>query len=289
MDIAQIEAFLAVAETASFSLAAERLHLTQPAVSKRIAALEDELDQRLFDRIGRLVGVTEAGRALLPHARQALDAMRAGRRALEDLAGDVGGTLRFGTSHHIGLHRLPPLLRHYTERYPQVELDIRFMDSEEACRAVEQGTLELAVVTLPQAPSANVITRVVWDDPLVFVAAPDHPAASTRRIEVLAQHPAILPAEGTFTRGIVVQALTAAGVRPQVAMETNYLETIRMMVSIGLGWSVLPRTMLNPELVAVPIRGIALSRALGSVVHRARSLSNAATAMLALLATHTRA
>jgi len=140
MDLANLNAFIAVAETRSFSLAAERLHLTQPAVSKRIAALEAQLDVRLFDRLGREIGLTEAGRALLPRAYQILNVLDDTRRALTNLNGDIGGRLSLATSHHIGLHRLPPLLRAFTRAHPQVSLDIRFLDSEVAyeryCTAV---------------------------------------------------------------------------------------------------------------------------------------------------------
>src|SRR5690606_18373415 len=148
MDLANLSAFIAIAEAGSFSEAAERLHLTQPAVSKRIAGLEQQLGVRLFDRLGREVSLTEAGRALLPRARQVLNVLDDTRRALSNLNGDVGGRLTLATSHHIGLHRLPPLLRAFTRTHPQVALDIRFLDSEVAYEEVLHGRTELAVITL---------------------------------------------------------------------------------------------------------------------------------------------
>jgi len=173
MDIAALKAFITVAETGSFSLAADRLFLTQPAVSKRVAVLERELDARLFDRIGRTVSLTEAGSALLPRARNILLELADSVRAISNLSGEVHGTLRFGTSHHIGLHRLPPALKQFTQLHPRVRMDIRFMDSEAACEAVEHGELELGVVTLPPHPSPNLTTRLVWSDPLAVVVAND--------------------------------------------------------------------------------------------------------------------
>ncbi|MEJ2654913.1 MAG: LysR family transcriptional regulator, partial [Acidihalobacter sp.] len=150
MDISTLQAFTAIADHGSFSEAATRLHLTQPAVSKRIRQLESELGERLFDRVARSVQLTEAGRALLPSARRILLELNESRRLLANLSGRVAGTLSIGTSHHIGLHRLPDLLRRYTHRYPDVDLDLRFLDSEEGCNLVEHGELELALVTLPQ-------------------------------------------------------------------------------------------------------------------------------------------
>ncbi len=115
MDTQSLQAFLAVADCGSFSRAAEQLHLTQPAVSKRIAVLENQTRARLFDRIGRRVSLTEAGRVLLPRARQILVMVDDSRRALGNLDGDVGGELILATSHHIGLHRLPPILGDYVK------------------------------------------------------------------------------------------------------------------------------------------------------------------------------
>ena len=285
MDIAALKAFIAVAETGSFSHAAERLFLTQPAVSKRIAALEEELEARLFDRIGRRVTLTEAGQALLPRARRILVDIEDSVRAVSSLSGEVRGTLRFATSHHIGLHRLPPALRRFTRRHPQVRLDIRFMDSEAACQAVEHGELELAVVTLPPQPAPALETRTVWPDPLSVVVAADHPLAGRRRVALddLARYPAILPSPATYTRQIAEQAFAGLGLELDVALSTNYLETIKMLVSIGIGWSLLPHTLIDDQVRRVPVSGLKLKRQLGIVSHRERTLSNAARALIGLL------
>src|SRR5690606_24029265 len=119
MDWASLSAFVAIADRGGFSAAAEQLHLTQPAVSKRIAQLEQVLDVRLFDRLGRQVVLTEAGRLLLPRARQMLAEADAARRALQDLGQEIGGRLSLATSHHVGLHRLPALLRRFTALHPK--------------------------------------------------------------------------------------------------------------------------------------------------------------------------
>lgn len=285
MDIANLRAFVEVAETRSFSAAAAQLHLTQPAVSKRIAALEEAFAARLFDRIGRAVDLTEAGRALLPRARRILAELDDSHRALSDLSGTVGGTLRLGTSHHIGLHRLPPTLRAFAARYPEVTLDLHFMDSEAACHAVETGDLELAVVTLPPAERPSLEMTTVWDDPLVVVCAPDHPLAQRRRVQIadLAVHPAILPASSTYTRQIAERVFRDLGAELRSTLSTNYLETIKMLVAVGLGWSLLPQTMVDRQLHTLAVRGVQLRRTLGIVRHRERTLSNAAQAMMALL------
>jgi DNA-binding transcriptional LysR family regulator len=283
MELNELNAFVSVAETGSFSLAAERLYLTQPAVSKRIAALEEKLGTRLFDRLGRKTNLTEAGLHLLPRARGMLDEMNDIQRSLSNLSGMVKGTLSMGTSHHIGLHRLPPVLRAFSEHYPEVRLDIRFLDSETACAAVERGDLELAIVTLPPDPSPELETNEIWPDPLEFVVSANHPLAAHKRITLkkLAEHPAVLPGRGTFTRNILEQILAPLRMEIEIAISTNYLETLKMLVSTGLGWSLLPRTMIKESALHIlAVQGVRPARRLGTVIHRSRTLSNAAQAML---------
>jgi DNA-binding transcriptional LysR family regulator len=282
MEFAALQAFVEVAAHASFSEAAESLYLTQPAVSKRVAQLEAELGTRLFDRIGRRVSLTAAGSALLPQAKRLLNDARELRRMAGDLSGEVGGRLLMGTSHHIGLHRLPAPLKRFTTDYPEVELDIRFMDSEAACRAVETGDLELAIVTLPPDSPPNLSLEVIWDDPLAFMVGLEHPLADRERValEDLLAYPAVLPGNTTYTRGILERAVRMRGLPLNVAMATNYLETLHMLVATGLGWSLLPATLLDRQVTRLQVDGVTLSRQLGVVTHRKRSLSNAATEMV---------
>ena len=287
MDTNSLQAFIAVAQRASFSQAAQQLHLTQPAVSKRIAALEQNLDVRLFDRLGRQVLLTEAGRTLLPRAKRILQELGDCRRALSNLSGQVMGRLVIATSHHIGLHRLPPLLRAYVERFPQVQLDLRFTDSELGCAMVAHGEAELGIVTLPPNADSVLLCQEIWDDPLTIMVNRTHPLAGQSRLSAhdLADHSVILPGEITFTRRLVDDYFQRYGVALKVAFSTNYLETIKMMVSVGLGWSVLPASMLDNTLIAVQLENFRVHRTLGVVQHRNHTLSNAAQAMLTLLQT----
>ncbi|QRY78701.1 LysR family transcriptional regulator [Pseudomonas sp. PDNC002] len=285
MDLTSLNTFLAIAESGSFSEAGERLHLTQPAISKRIAALENQLGVRLFDRVGREVTLTESGRALLPRAYQILNVLDDTRRALTNLNGEVSGRLVLATSHHIGLHRLPPLLRAFTKAHPQVALDIQFCDSEVAYEEILHGRAELAVITLAPETAEPVRAVPVWDDPLDFVAAPEHPLSVQGPVFLadVARHPAVFPGGNTFTHHIVRRMFEAEGLTPNIGMSTNYMETIKMMVSIGLAWSVLPRTMLDDSVVRLPLQDIQLSRQLGYILHTERTLSNAARAFMRLL------
>ena len=133
--------------------------------------LEDGVGVKLFDRVGRSVHLTDAGRVLLPRARALLLNVEDTRRLLQNTHNAVDGKMRMATSHHVGLHHLAPVLRVFARRFSGVKLDIRFEDSEAAQDMVRRAETELAVVTLdPQGPN-GLRYRTLWDDPLVFVVA----------------------------------------------------------------------------------------------------------------------
>jgi len=282
IDIDGIKAFVTVADARSFSIAANHLHLTQPAVSKRIALLESQMGVRLFDRIGRTVNLTEAGRALEPRARDILMNIEDTQREISNLAGNIGGQLSLATSHHIGLWRLPQVLRKFSQRHPDVSLDLHFMDSEVAHDQIVQGNLELGVITLPPKSHERLNAIPIWRDQLVFMCAADHPLASQEKfyIEQLPDYPAILPDMSTFTGRIVKTLFEERGLALNVSMSTNYLETIKMLISIGLGWSVLPISMMDSSLKVINVPNVTIERQLGAIHHVQRTLSNAGKAFL---------
>jgi DNA-binding transcriptional LysR family regulator len=285
MDIANLRAFASVAATGSFSGAAERLHLTQPAVSKRVALLEEALGARLFDRLGRRTELTEAGRALLAHVPDVENSLQQAAQAVRDLDGEPSGPLRIATSHHIGLHRLPPILSVFQRHYPQVKLDIEFLDSEQAYERLRRGVIELAVVTLAPGDVSHLQSEALWTDRLEVMVARDHELTARRTVPIrdLAAWPAILPGLETFTGQIVRRHFAAAGLSLELRMATNYLETLRMMASVGLGWTVLPDFMAGDTLASLDVPGTELSRTLGLVTHHERSASRSAGAFMALL------
>lgn len=285
MRINQIHAFLAVAESESFSLAAEKLHITQPAVSKRIRQLEESLNTSLFDRIGKRSILTPDGLAFKPHAERMLNEVQAFRADMSHRNNRPAGTLTLATSHHIGLHRLPQVLRDFKIEFPEIDLDLHFMDSEDACIAIANNDLELAVVTLPEYPDENLTLEPVWIDKLVVVMATDHELASMDQVEPsqLLQYPAILPSAGTFTRKIINSYFSTSQDSMKVALETNYLETIKVMVAANLGWSVLPVSMIDETLLGRRLKDLDIARPLGIVTHKHRTLSLNSKAMISML------
>lgn len=283
MDIDNLKAFLAVANLGSFSLAANTLYITQPAISKRIAVLEANLEAPLFDRIGRQVQLTQAGQVLLPRAQSILALLSETKQAMADLAGDISGELQVATSHHLGLHKLPPVLRQFASQYPKVNLKFEFLDSEIALDRVQRGACELAVVTLPPATIEHLEFMPIWQDPLAFVTSVDSPLSSISDLHTLSQSPAILPDLSTYTGRLVKNCFDQNHLPLVLNMTTNYLETIKMMVSVGLGWSVLPESMIDEQIRKVTVPSVQLNRILGAAKHKKRHLSNAATAFYDVL------
>lgn len=273
-----------VAETGSFSRAAEKLFITQPAISKRISTMEFSLDCQLFDRLGKNIQLTQAGEALIPSYQRIIAEISESERIISTLRNEISGHLRFGTSHHIGLHRLPPVLRNYTKQYPEVELDIQFMDSEQAAALILKGEIELALITLPDTFEKPFTTVPVWTDPMECVVAKDHPLATQKTVSTkqLTEYGVLIQSHSTHTRDIIVQALQLdADIK--IIMESNYLETIKAMIQNGLGWGVLPESMIDNSLHKLKIKGVKMQRHLGVLLHASRTLSSPADALMETL------
>lgn len=284
MDISALESFIAVAQYQSFSKASEHLFVTQPAISKRVAGLEAELKTQLFNRINRQISLTDAGKRLLPKAQELVNQAKDMQRYASNLNEDISGPLSVAISHHTALYRLPPILSKFNSLYPKVNLDIRFEDSEQAFSSVERGDIEFAVITLPSELPASLHSEVVWQDPLNIVVGLDHAlqAKDSVTLKQLAKYPCVLPTSDTETHQIMQREFERAGLVMNVQMSTNNLQSLKMLVSAGIGWSLLPKTMLDND-VHVLNSGQTLTRHLGLVLHRKRSLSNAAQAMKRLL------
>jgi len=284
LDISALQAFIAVARYESFSKASEQLFVTQPAISKRVASLEEELGAQLFNRIARQISLTEAGKQLLPKAQDLVHQAEDMQRYASNLSDDISGNLSVAIAHHIGLHRMPPILKEFNLRHPKVTLDIRFEDSDQAYTAVEQGDIEFAVITLPQNLPDKLIKEVVWHDALNIMVSQDHALANeaTLSLAMLSNYPCVLTSPDTETHQVIRREFRQRSLDFNVQMQTNNLETLKMLTGAGLGWSLLPKTMSDKSLKALDV-GLQLSRDLGLVVHGRRSLSNAALALKGLI------
>lgn len=226
MDSNALKAFVTIVDQGSFSEAAENLHLTQPAISKRLAALENQLGTPLLERSHRQIRLTDAGARLLPHARRILDEVHNARLALQDGAGEVSGHLALIASHHIGLHHLPAWLQRLSREYPEVSLGLQFMDSEGAYDQMRKRTAELAFVTLSESMDQSFEVHVRWEDRMAFVVSPDHPLAQldSPGLAELSRYDALLPEVGTATYRTVSRLFLDADLPLNLPMPTNYME-----------------------------------------------------------------
>jgi len=259
--------FHAVAQSRSFSQAAERLHISQPAISKRIALLESRLGFSLFDRLGSRVILTTRGEQLLPAVTQLKRSLDAVYNLALSEEQPMRGRLALGLSHYCGLHLLHDALTAFSQQYPEVLLDLRFSDSEAIIKAIEQGELALGYATLPPRVHSHVHTTAIWHEQLIPMIAPRHWQNNQPTIHKLGRRlPCILPAAGTSTRNSIEHWLDQHQLEPPAVIEINQLDSIAALAATGVGWAILPETFLNKHLVALKTDlNTSATRALGRI------------------------
>ncbi|NKX86531.1 LysR family transcriptional regulator [Nocardia coubleae] len=255
MELQQMRYVLAVAETNSFTRAAQRCHVVQSALSHQIARLERELGAKLFERTSRRVRLTPAGTAFLPAARQCLEAAERAVGEVAAAVGEIRGRLAVGLIPTVTAVDVPGALGVFRQRYPHVRVSLRVGASDDLAAQVEQGTLDVAFLGLPtSARPAGVAAQELARDRLVAVVAPDHPLVGEHMVDLrrLADETFVdLPA-GTAGRSQTDDAFTAAGLDRDVAFEVTTADYIARLVRPGLAVAMLPAAYA-PELTGVTI------------------------------------
>ncbi|MFF9453541.1 LysR family transcriptional regulator [Streptomyces flaveolus] len=286
MDLQQMRYVLAVAETASFTRAAERCHIVQSALSHQVARLEKELGARLFERTSRRVRLTAAGEAFLPAARQALEAAERARAEVAAATGEIRGRLTVGSIPTVAAVDLPAVLRDYRRRFPQVRISLRAGSSERLVEQVRDGTLDAAFLGVqPGFRLEGVHDEELAHGRHVAVVAPDHPLAAEDEVDLqlLAGEVFVDFAEGSAARAQSDQAFAAAGLRREVTFEVSGVELMVRMVRHGLGIALLPAAFTTElhglRCVAVADGPVRVER----LVWRRVPPSPAASAFLSLL------
>ncbi len=276
---------LAVAETNSFTRAAQRCLVVQSALSHQIARLERELGARLFERTSRRVRLTPAGAAFLPAARQCLDAAERAAAEVAAAVGEVRGRLAVGLIPTVAAVDIPEALRDFRGRYPHVRISLRVGASEELVEKVEQGAIDVAFLGLPTtARPRGVAAHALARDRLVAVVAPDHPLAGEPTVDLRRLSCEVfvdLPA-GTAGRLQSDQAFEAAGLDRDVAFEVTSADYIARLVRPGLAVAMLP-SAYAPQLEGVVTLEVADAPARVEYVIWSRGRPPAATAFLAIL------
>ncbi|MEU6408185.1 LysR family transcriptional regulator [Microbispora sp. NPDC046933] len=256
MELRQLEHFVAVAEERHFTRAAERLMISQSALSASVRALERELAVRLFARNTRSVELTAPGRVLLTEARRALGSVRAAKEAVEAVQGLLRGTLSVGTEQCVAGVDVPALLARFRSAHPGVEIRLRQADSATLIGEVAACRLDLAFVALPDEAPADLRMLPLTREPMVLLCHPDHRLAEAREVrwaELGGEH-FIDFHPGWGARGLTDRAFAAAGAARQVSLEVNDVHTLIDLVGHGLGVAVVPEPIARkPQAAALAV------------------------------------
>ncbi|EWC64081.1 Chromosome initiation inhibitor [Actinokineospora spheciospongiae] len=285
MELRQLEYFVAVVEAGGFTRAAERVRVAQPGISAQIRKLEREFGQPLLDRSARVVRLTEAGEAVLPHARAALGAVEDARLAVDELVGLVRGHVAVGavTSHAVDL---PSLLAAFHDAHPGVEMTLVEGSSDVLVERLRAGTLDAAIVSLGPNPPADLDTLVVADEAIAAAVGHGHPLAarSSVRLAELGGLPLISLPPGTGIRSHLDAACAAAGFTPAVAFEAGDPVLLAQLAARGLGVAILPDSLARsrPDLHPLAITSPALGGRLAFAWRATGPGSPAGRALLAL-------
>ena len=295
MDLRHLLTLRTVVDKGSFSHAAEELGVSQPAVSFQIRSLEERLGQRLLDRSGRRVTLTDAGRVVDGYARRILALEDDLEREISELSDHMAGPLVMGSSTGPGELLLPRLLGGFKEANPEVEISLVVQDTQTVCDRVLEDDLELGVVGAAR-PHRGLLFEPFVRDELVVICPPDHALAKKSRItlEQLAQQPMILQQRGSGVRAVLESAFRAAGVRMRdldVTLELGLQQSVRAAVLDGLGITVISRLAVERDLAegrlaAVQVEGAVLARDFSLVRHAGRTPSRASEGFIAYAREH---
>jgi DNA-binding transcriptional LysR family regulator len=289
MTLEQLRIFVAVAERLHMTRAAEALHVTQSAASASVAALEARYGVRLFDRVGRGLQLSEAGRVFLPEARAVLTSAQTAERALDDLAGLRRGVLVIAASQTMTSYWLPPRMARFAVAFPGVELQLRVGNTAEAARLVVEGSAELGFVE-GEVDNPALRGAVLAEDRIALFTAPDHPLAATAvQPHDLAEAVWVLRERGSGTRAETERALAAHGVDPaglNIALELPSNEAA--LAAVAGGGLVAAVSEIAAEAAVATGRVVSLgfplaTRRFAWLAHKERRRSRAAQAFLDLL------
>src|SRR3989454_984972 len=292
MTLRQLEVFLAVAREKSFSLAAKRIHSSQPTLSEHISELESELGKQLFFRQGRrrVVTVTEAGRVFEQFAERAVSAVEGARQALADLDGLAHGSLLIGASTTPGLYVMPRIVAAFRAKYPGVELKLQIANSQIIEWRVKERELDRGIVGgHAVGPGEECLSAGMLDE-LVLIVPPRHAWAKRRDVvpESLADQPLLVREQGSATRSVTERALQRAGIRFRMAMELDHTEAIKQGVMAGLGVAFVSIYAVRGEIAtgrlrALRLRGIRVQRHFHVIHHEPGRARAGAGALMDLL------
>jgi DNA-binding transcriptional LysR family regulator len=288
MDFDQLITFLEVARQGSFSRAGEKVFRSQSAVSAQIRQLEQEYGDRLLDRSGKSVKLTPAGQVFYEYAERLKNLRDESLTAVADHSRTPRGTLRVGANEATCLYVLPEVFAEYCRRYPPVQISIYRNFSYKIVEKLENGSVEVGILTLPiQSPSLKI--HPIFRDKLMVMVSPKNVLAKQKQVSVaeLVKHPLLFPKTG-HTRRLLDKLFRPHGHDVQVRMELPSIGMIKSFVAADLGVSLISAAFARDEVEAgrvklIELEDVELFRELGLAYRRDRTLSCATTAFITLL------
>lgn len=275
LNLEQLAAFVSVVELGSFTAAADRAGITQPAVSLQIKLLEQRLGVRLIERAGRRAQPSPAGAELLPHARRIIGECAATLEAMAPYKEGAAGRVRIGSGGTASIHLLPRAIAAAKKRMSGLEITVKIGNTDEILRDIEANALDLAVVTLP-ASGRSLEVEPFYEDELLAVAPRGSDMPEGGPDAAFLQQKVMMLYDGGNTRETTDGWFAAAGLKAEPVMEFGSVEAIKELVAAGLGWSILPSLALRRDragyLATSPVKP-RLVRQLGIVMRRDKHLT----------------
>jgi len=257
MDLRKLTIFAAVAHHASFTRAAEQLHMAQPAVSIAVRKLEQELDLLLFHRQDKGIGLTAEGRALLRHAERILEAVRDAQLEMDELRGLRKGEVRIGIPSMLGSYYFPEILMAFKQRYPDLNLSVEEAGTRDIQRRIDAGELDMGIIVRDQLPD-DLEAKVFLRAEMVACVPHDHPFADAESVsfDQFFGEQLVLFKPGYFHREFIDRLAERSGNQAQIAFETNLIPLIRAIVRKGFGITTFLRMVVDddPQLQACSFR-----------------------------------
>jgi DNA-binding transcriptional LysR family regulator len=285
----QLKLFLDLSTMKNFTKVSERNYLTQPAVSKQIQRLEEELGARLFERTKRKVILTEEGHLLVAYATDMLRKFDEIKSLFLERKGKVVGRLKIATTVSIGLYILPTYLKLFIKQFPHVDLHVEYQLPERIYDLLLSGESDLGIMAYPEKRN-DIITIPFMDDEIVIICPPHHPWAHKKRVRLhqIKNHELIALDENTPTGKAIRQRLNELGIPVRLKMEYDNIEVIKKTVEMGLGISLVPRQSVvqeakNHTLVSIRVSDMHFERPLTIVYWKGKLLSKTMQAFIDIL------
>lgn len=280
-DLQQLQAFIAVAERGSFRAAADQIHLSPPALSRRIEKLESIIGTRLFNRTTRQVELTSIGRVFLERARAAIDDLESAILGISDIAVTRSGRVTVACVPSAAIYFLPQVISGFSAKYPSIRIRVIDESMSQTLQSVLAGESDFGIGFMPTL-MPEIAFEGIHIDPFVIAMRHDHPLAKRQSVNwsQIESEQLISVARSSGNRQLLDDVMSKAGLKPNYAFEVSHIGTLLGMVEAGLGIAAVPRTSLpanHPTVVGLPLRKPTISRSLGLLRKQGVSLRPAAS------------